>query len=96
MTFYLIAHVEIRDPETYALYGAGFMPVLQQYKGQLLAVSDAPEVLEGETAGGRRVVVAFENRDVAMAWWNSPEYRAIVVHRHAASDALILGMEGLG
>lgn len=96
MTFYLVAHVEIRDPETYALYGVGFMPALQQYGGQLLAVSDAPEVLEGETACGRRVIVAFDNRDAAMAWWNSPEYRAIVVHRHAASVALILGMEGLG
>ena len=95
MTYYLMAQVAIRDYERYAQYGAGFMPALNAYGGQVLAVSDAPEVLEGSWSGQRMVMVAFETREAAMAWWNSPEYRAIVGHRHAASEAVIVGTEGL-
>ena len=95
MTYYLMAQVTIRDRERYAQYGTGFMPALNTYGGKILAVSDAPEVLEGAWTDKRMVVIAFETRDAAMAWWNSPEYRAIVGHRHAASEAVIVGAESL-
>lgn len=95
MTYFLTAQVAIRDPERYAQYGVGFMPALNRYGGRLLAVSDAPDVLEGAWEGQRLVVVAFDTQEAAMTWWNSPEYRAIVGHRHAASEAVVVGMKGL-
>ena len=95
MTYYLTAQVAIHDRERHAKYEAGFMPALNRYGGRLLAVSDAPDVLEGGWDGQRLVVVAFDDRAAAMTWWNSPEYGAIVGHRRAASDVVVVGAEGL-
>ena len=47
MTTYLVGHIAIRDRERYGQYEAGFMPILAQYNGQIVAVNDAPAVLEG-------------------------------------------------
>ena len=89
MTHYLVGRIAIRDRERYARYEAGFMPVLQQYGGQVLAVNDAAEVLEGEADGRRLVILAFTDRDAALTWARSPEYQAIAQHRYAASEAFI-------
>ena len=77
MTHYLVGHIAIRDRERYAQYEAGFMPILQQYGGQVLAVNDAAEVLEGDPDGRRLVILAFADRDAALTWARSPEYQAI-------------------
>ena len=96
MTHYLVGHIAIRDRERYAQYEAGFMPILQQYGGQVLAVNDAAEVLEGEADGRRLVILAFPDRDAALTWARSPEYQAIARHRYAASEAFIQMTAGLG
>lgn len=96
MTHYLVGQIAIRDRERYAQYAAGFMPVLTQYGGRLLAVDDAPEVLEGEADGRRLVILAFDSRDAALTWLRSPEYQGIAQHRHAAAEAFIQMTEGLG
>jgi uncharacterized protein (DUF1330 family) len=96
MTHYIVAKVAVRDRERYALYEAGFMPVFQQFGGQVLAVNDAPETLEGEPDGRRLVILAFPDRDAALKWANSAEYREIAEHRHAASEAFIQMTPGLG
>ncbi|WP_293902517.1 DUF1330 domain-containing protein [Phenylobacterium sp.] len=94
MTVYIVGHLAIRDRERYAQYEAGFMPVLQQYGGRLVAVNDAPAVLEGVADGRRLVILSFEDQAAALTWVRSPEYRAIAKHRHAASEAFILMTEG--
>lgn len=95
MTHYIVGHIAVRDRERYALYEAGFMPILQRFGGRLLAVSDAPEVLEGDADNRRLVILAFDDRDAAIAWIRSPEYQALAKHRHAASEAFIQMTGGL-
>jgi uncharacterized protein (DUF1330 family) len=41
------------------------------------------------------VLGAFPDAAAYYAWWNSPEYRDIVRHRHAGSEATILLVKGL-
>jgi len=94
MTVYLVGHIAIRDRERYGQYEAGFMPILQQYGGRLVAVNDAPETLEGEADGRRLVILSFQDRAAALAWGSSPEYQEIARHRHAASTAFIQLTEG--
>jgi len=94
MTCYIVGHIAIRDRERYAQYEAGFMPILQQYGGTIVAVSDAPAVLEGVADGRRLVILSFEDQTSAMRWMRSPEYQEIARHRHAASEAFILMTEG--
>ena len=96
MTAYLVGHIAIHDRERYGQYEAGFMPILQQYGGQIVAVNDAPAVLEGVADGRRLVILSFSDQAAALTWIRSPEYREIAKHRHAAADAFILMTEGFG
>jgi len=95
MTCYVVARVAIHDREPYARYAAAFMPVLLQYGGRLLVSNETPEVLEGDD-DRKLVIMAFDSREAARAWVDSPEYQAISVDRRAGSDAIAILSEGLG
>lgn len=96
MTCYLMGRIAIHDPARYGLYAAAFMPVLRQYGGRLLVSAEQPEALEGEWDGRKLVLLAFDDRDAALTWMNSPEYRKIAEDRFAASDAIVLLADGFG
>ena len=96
MTHYVVAHIAIHDRERYAQYEAGFMPIFAKYGGTILAVNDAPEVLEGPADTRRLVILAFPDRAAALAWAASPEYQEIAKHRLAASDGAIVMTPGFG
>jgi uncharacterized protein (DUF1330 family) len=96
MTCYLVARIAIHDRGLYERYVAGFMPVLRQYGGRLLVSNETPEVLEGQGDGRKLVVLAFDSRDAALTWTNSPEYVEIAKNRHAGSDAVVWLSEGFG
>jgi uncharacterized protein (DUF1330 family) len=90
-----MARVAIHDREPYGRYAAAFMPVLKQYGGRLLVSNETPEVLEGGWDGRKLILMAFENREAALTWASSPEYRRIAEDRIAGSDAIVVLSEGL-
>ncbi|MBC7770093.1 MAG: DUF1330 domain-containing protein [Phycisphaerales bacterium] len=96
MSVYALAQLRVHDGERYARYMARFMPVLEQYNGQLLAADEAPRVLEGAW-WDRNKVVLMEFADAAAfrAWATSPEYNEIAVDRKAGADAVVLLIKGL-
>jgi uncharacterized protein (DUF1330 family) len=84
MSAYVIARVAVHDRLPYDRYAAGFAAVLRQYGGRLLSADETPVPLEGED--GRKVVLlAFDDREAALTWANSPEYQAIVEDRDAGA-----------
>jgi len=95
VTVYAIAQLRIHDQAPYERYAAWFMPVLRQYGGRLVVADGEPEVMEGEWAGNRVVVLAFDDRDAVTTWANSPEYQAIVQDRWDAAETTILLVRGV-
>lgn len=95
MTVYAIVQVRIHDPARFDKYVAGFMPVLHQYGGRLLATDGQPEAIEGDWSADRLVILAFEHRDAFSTWLAAPEYQEIVQHRWAAADTTILLVRGV-
>lgn len=93
---YLVATITINDREGYKRYEDGFVEVFRQFKGRALAVSEEPEVLEGQWACTRTVLLEFPDRDEAMAWYHSPGYQAIIGHRQTASTGDVILMDGYG
>ena len=94
MTAYVIARVAIHDREPYDRYAAAFLPVLQRYGGRLLAADEAPEVMDGDDQ--RKVVLlAFDTREAALTWANSPEYRQIALDRIAGADVVSVLAKGV-
>jgi len=90
MSVYLIAQITIHDREEYGIYEAGFLEVFAQFEGELLAVSEEPNVMEGQWPCTRTVLIRFPSADEARRWYTSPQYQAIAQHRLRASTGNIV------
>ncbi len=95
MPVYIMASIAIEDPEEYGKYQDGFLEVFEKYQGQLLAVSDEPEVVEGDWPFTRAVLLRFPDEAEARRWYESTEYQAIAQHRFRASTSSIVAVQGL-
>ena len=94
MPVYIVASIKITDPEEYGQYQAGFLEIFARYKGELLAVSDEPQVIEGEWPFTRAVLIRFPDDDEARRWYQSPEYQALSQHRWRASTGTVITFKG--
>lgn len=95
MAVYLIAQITIHDRARYEEYGSGFMEIFSKYDGKLLAVDEAPEIMEGEWDYTRTVLIEFPSSEQAKRWYNSEEYQSLAQHRFASADASIAMIKGL-
>jgi uncharacterized protein (DUF1330 family) len=95
MSVYIVASIAVQDWNEYGKYQDGFLDIFAKYKGELLAVSDTPRVIEGEWPYTRAVVIRFPDEAEARRWYESPEYQALSQHRWRASKGSIIIFEGL-
>ena len=96
MPVYIVASIRITDRSEYDKYQAGFMDIFVKYSGELLAVSDAPnvEVIEGDWPFTRADLLRFPDEAEARRWYQSPEYRELSKHRWSASTGTVIAFEG--
>lgn len=92
MTCYFLARITIHDPAGYARYLEGTDAPLARFGARVLAVDEAPQVLEGAWPCTRTVLIAFPDETTGRAWYDSPEYREIAPlrFRSATTDAVFL------
>ncbi|HQR47898.1 MAG TPA: DUF1330 domain-containing protein [Steroidobacteraceae bacterium] len=95
MSVYVVAQITIHDRAGYSRYEEGFLGVFQLFKGELLAVSENPTVVEGQWPCTRTVLIRFPSQEEAARWYQSPEYQAIAQHRFRASTGNAVIVEGL-
>lgn len=77
MSAYLIADVEVTEPEAYRAYAEAFDAILALFDGRILVVGGKPEAIEGEWIPHRLVILEFPSADHAKRWHSSPEYAEI-------------------
>jgi uncharacterized protein (DUF1330 family) len=89
---YVLFTEEVTDPEGMKAYERASAPGIIAAGAKILVVDPAPQVLEGQWHGTRTVMLEFESRDAAQAWYDSAEYgRARPLRQAAArSNAVIL------
>lgn len=85
MTAYVMAHVQINDPEGFEKYTSVFGPTMTPFGGKVLVAEDDIDVLEGDWPPGRTVMLEFETREQAQAWFDSDAYQEISEFRRAAT-----------
>jgi uncharacterized protein (DUF1330 family) len=90
MSCYFIAQITIYDREEYKKYLDGFDEIFEKYKGIVAAVDEEPTILEGEWPCTRTVLIRFPDKEEARRWYDSPEYRDLVRHRHQAAESNIV------
>lgn len=92
---YFIVDVVIHNPESMKPYQEKVAQTYPPYGGKLLVLGGKSEVLEGTGPRGLTVILEFPSREQAHAWHDSPEYQAIIGHRHASADSHAYLVEGL-
>ena len=96
MPAYVLAQLDVHDPEAYKSYVEGFMPSFRRHGGELLAASRAEtEILEGSWAMPGTVVMRFPSLEDARAWFNDPEYREVAKIRHRTASTNLVMIDGI-
>ncbi|HEX4943520.1 MAG TPA: DUF1330 domain-containing protein [Usitatibacteraceae bacterium] len=94
MTAYVIAEVDVANPEGYSAYTQIVPATISRYGGRFLVRGGAAEVLEGDWPKLRRVIIEFPSVEAARAWWDSPEYEKPKSMRRANSTGRLILLEG--
>jgi uncharacterized protein (DUF1330 family) len=94
MAAYVLAEIEITNPDGYREYTTIVPGTIAKYGGRFLVRGGAAEVLEGDWPQRRRVLLEFPSLQAARQWWDSPEYEKPKAMRQAASNGRLLLMEG--
>ncbi|NOX23129.1 MAG: DUF1330 domain-containing protein [Actinobacteria bacterium] len=97
MSGYFITHFTVTDATAYDRYVEAVVPTIHAHNGKVLVATDDIEVIEGDMAHGRVVVVEFPSVAEAGAWQASPEYRNAAQIRDNATQTrsmiLVAGFE---
>lgn len=95
MAAYLVAEIEITNPDGYAEYGKVVPATVARYGGKFLVRGGKTHPLEGEWPARRHVILEFPSIEQAKAWWNSPEYAKPMEMRRASSNGRLMFIEGV-
>ncbi len=74
MSAYIIANVEVTDPDQYRQYQKFSSEAISKYGARVLVRGGEVTPLEGEHPG-RTVVMEFDDAEAARRFYDSPEYR---------------------
>ena len=85
MSAYVVVEATVRDIGARDRYGAQASVVLKQFGGEVI-VFGPWSVLAGEPGYDMGMVIRFEDKDAALAWYNSPDYQALQDIRDVALD----------
>ena len=96
MPGYVIADVTVTDPGTYAGYRALTPGTIAAFDGRFLVRGGEHEVIAGAWAPGRLVLLEFDSRVQAAAWYDSPAYVEARAIRQSASTGSLVMVEGDG
>jgi uncharacterized protein (DUF1330 family) len=96
MPAYLIADIEVTDPQVYERYREAAGASLAAHGGRFVVRGGATEVLEGDWTPRRLVVLEFESMEAARSWYDSPEYTAAKEFRLRSADSRLVLVDGGG
>jgi uncharacterized protein (DUF1330 family) len=90
---YVIAEIDVTNPEVYEKYRPLANESITRHGGRFVVRGGKADVLEGEWSP-RIVVIEFESLDAVRAWYDSDDYQAAAAVRHESSQGRIIAVEG--
>jgi uncharacterized protein (DUF1330 family) len=91
---YLIANVDVTDPVQYEEYKRLSTIAMKAHGAEVCIRGGKVEVLEGDWAPSRFVMLKFESMDKARAFYRSAEYEAARKARAGAAVMRMIIVEG--
>lgn len=95
MPAYVVAMIQVNDPELYKTYTAQTPATIQKYGGKFIARGGEVEMLSGDPVKERVVILEFPDLASIHRWHDSPEYQEIVGIRYKASDGKVFIVDGV-
>lgn len=95
MSVYVIAQGRIEDPDMLGQYLAKVIPTIQTHGGRILGFDESPEVVEGDVAFPRTVILEFSDRETFRRWYDSPEYQEILPLRLESTPGSLIVVDAL-
>jgi len=86
MSAFIIVDMTPRDQDKLQEYAAIAGSTFATYGGSIVAKGPV-EALHGGAPYMVKAVIEFPDRDSASAWYNSPEYQALIETRNAGMDS---------
>lgn len=94
MPCYTVGHITVNNPEGYQEYARQVPATIAAHGGEYLVRGGTATDIEGTMPHDRHVVLRFASREVAEAWYTSPEYQAILPIRLANSTGVMTIVDG--
>ena len=94
MPAYFVFHNRVNDEDAMQAYVPPAVETLAAYGAEILVLSENSDVIEGTTGLPRTVIIKFESRERAEAWYNCPEYRAVLPIRLDATEGFAMLVDG--
>ena len=95
MTAYVIANLDVTDPEVFSDYGEQVFPVIKKFGGRYLVRGGNVENLEGEPGFKRLAILAFPDKTAAKKFYDSQDYAPLLALRQASAKSTLALVEGL-
>src|SRR3954453_19421767 len=94
MSAYMVFNYTVNDADGYKAYQAAAMPTIAASGAEVLVADQRSEAAEG-APGHATVVLRFESKDAAGAWYDSLDYQAARELRLANTSGFAVLCEGL-
>lgn len=95
MSAYIVLHDRVHDAEKLKEYASKVGGTLAPHRYEFLVFSEHAEVIEGDTQLPRTIVLKFDSRDAAMAWYHSPAYHEVLPLRLEATEGYAVLVDGV-
>ena len=93
MPAYLIARIDVTDPDRYEEYKSLAQAAVALHHGRYVVRGGAHETLEGDAEHRRIVVLEFDDMERARTFYRSPEYTAAKAARAGAATGQFVLVE---
>ena len=90
---YLVANIRVTDQEKFQQFSGIASPIIQKFGGNVLARGPGADRHEGSLSGVV-MMIEFESKGIAEAFYFSEEYQAAKELRDQCSDTDLMIVEG--
>ena len=94
MKTYLVLDFAVQDVRGFMPYVEAIPAFIDKHGGRYIVRGARPEVMEGDWAPERMVILEFPSRDQAQAFLADPEAQDLFALRHATTVSKLVLVEG--
>ena len=95
MSAYIVASVNVTDPEKYKNYMALSPAAIDAAGGKFIVRGGNPEILEGDWSRPRVVIIEYPTREAAKAFYDSALYVTARAEREGAAEFSMIVVDGV-